>query len=101
MESEVKLPEVPPEFTRIGWMGFGLVLPASWNLSLHSPVRTMARQGVLVFSDLRGPAFEIRWQTPRKLKFLRADPQRALQRAASKLGRRGPSTSTTLALPCS
>lgn len=89
MESDLNLPDVPPGTARLGWMGFALALPEKWNLSLHSPAATMARQGLLVFSDLRGPAFEIRWQTPRKLKLLRADPRQALQRAAAKLRRRG------------
>ncbi len=83
-----ELPSAPSGHSRIGWAGFALALPEDWNLSFHSPAKSVARGGLLVFNDLRGPAFEIRWKSPRMLGVFAADPVRRLQRLAKKLQRK-------------
>jgi hypothetical protein len=57
------LPPPPQHWYRFGWRGFSLILPNDWNLQLHDG---NDKKGALVFSDLRCPRVELRWQSPRE-----------------------------------
>jgi hypothetical protein len=77
---------IPTGWYPFGWHGIGLQLPQEWNLARHEGD---ARRGALVFSDLHGACFTLRWHAARRRPPWRtSSPERDLAKTLQRLRNR-------------